>query len=757
MKNVRKGILYILLCVLAIGGLGYIALAGLGVQHKGSTKNIRLGLDLAGGVSVTYQAVKDKPSSQQMDDTVSKIQKRVENLGEEPVVYKEGSNRINVDIPGAKDADAVLEKLGKAGSILFVEEQDLRPFLEDPDAKDLVDPKDPSKNQKLAVDQQKLYDAGVVIVDGSDIEKADGVAGSNKTGTATEYYVSLEFNSEGAKKFAEGTRKAAGSNIAIVYDGVVTSNPHVDKEIPGGKAQIDGQADMEEAEELATTIRIGALPLELKEIRSNVVGAKLGEEAIRSSLIAGVIGFILIVLFMIAMYRIPGLAASIALVIYVGALSLTLNAFDVTLTLPGVAGILLSIGMAVDANVIIFQRIREELASGSSLETSMKNGFGKALSAILDGNITTLIAAIVLMMMGSGTVASFAQTLMIGVILSMITALYITKFVLRGLILLGFQDEKFYGKAKETKVVSFVKNFPKAAIIVVVFLVICIGSLIANKSSMGTILNYGLDFKGGTSTTVAFGKEYVAGDIKNDVSTAVGEMFSQTPEISEVKNENTLTVKTTVLDKEQRAKLSKYFADTYKVDETTIESETISASVSNEMKKDAVVSIIIAVVLMLIYIAIRFKDIWFGTSAIIALIHDVMIVLTVYAVGSLLGLISVGNTFIACMLTILGYSINATIVTFDRIRENKNQMKKGTSLEEVVNASVSQTITRNINTSLTTFIMIFMLFLLGVSSLREFTVPLMAGILGGAFSSICLTGPLWCVIKNKVTGNKAKL
>ena len=750
MKNVRKGILYILLCVLAIGGLGYIAFAGLGAQHKGSTKNIRLGLDLAGGVSVTYQAVKDKPSSQQMDDTVSKIQKRIENLGEEPVVYKEGSNRINVDIPGAKDADAVLEKLGKAGSILFVEEQDLRPFLEDPDATSIV-------KQSLAKDQQELYDAGVVIVDGSDIEKAEGVAGSNKTGTATEYYVSLEFNSEGSKKFAEGTKKAAGSNIAIVYDGVVQSNPRVEKEISGGKAQIDGQANMEEAEELASTIRIGALPLELKEIRSNVVGAKLGEEAIRTSLIAGVIGFILIVLFMIAMYRIPGLAASIALVIYVGALSLTLNAFDVTLTLPGVAGILLSIGMAVDANVIIFQRIREELAAGSSLETSMKNGFGKALSAILDGNITTLIAAIVLMMMGSGTVASFAQTLMIGVILSMITALYVTRFVLNGLILLGFQDEKFYGKAKEAKVVPFVKNFSKAAIIVVVFLVVCVGSLIANKSSMGTILNYGLDFKGGTSTTVTFGKEYVAGDIKSDVSASVSEMFSQTPEISEVKNENTLTVKTTVLDKEQRAKLSQYFVDTYKVDETTIESETISASVSNEMKKDAVVSIIIAVVLMLIYIAIRFNDIWFGTSAIIALIHDVMIVLTVYAVGSFLGLISVGNTFIACMLTILGYSINATIVTFDRIRENKKQMKKGTSLEEVVNASVSQTITRNINTSLTTFIMIFMLFLLGVSSLREFTVPLMAGILGGAFSSICLTGPLWCVIKNKVSNNKAKL
>lgn len=751
MKNVRKGVLYILISALAIAGFVFIAAKGIGAEHKGTTKNIRLGLDLAGGVSVTYQSVKENPSTQQMNDTVAKIQKRIENLGHEPVVYKEGSNRINVDIPGEKDADAVLEKLGKAGSILFVEEDDLRPFLEDPKADVLVNSKDPSKSQKLAKPQQELYDAGVVIVDGSDIDKAEGYQGKNKAGTATEYYVSLEFSAKGAKKFAAGTKKAIGKSIAIVYDGTVVSNPHVNEEISGGKAQIDGQKDLQEAEELATTIRIGALPLELKEIRSNVVGAKLGEEAIRTSLIAGVIGFILIVLFMIVMYRIPGLAASIALVIYVGALSLTLNAFDVTLTLPGVAGILLSIGMAVDANVIIFQRIKEELATGSSLETAMKNGFGKALSAILDGNITTLIAAVVLMMMGSGTVASFAQTLMIGVILSMVTALYVTKFVLRGLIYFGFQDLKFYGKTKEAKAIPFVKNFSKVVIVPILFLVICVGALVANKSSMGTILNYGLDFKGGTSTTVTFGADVKAAEIKSQVAEDVAKMFNVKPEISEVKNENTLTVKTTVLDKEQRSELSKYFANSYNVDETTIESETISASVSDEMKQDAVVAIIVAVILMLIYIAIRFQDIWFGTSAIIALIHDVMIVLTVYAVASYFDLISVGNTFIACMLTILGYSINATIVTFDRIRENKATMKKGTTIEEVVNLSVSQTISRNINTSLTTFIMIFMLFLLGVNSLKEFTVPLIAGIIGGAFSSICLTGSLWCVIKNKVS------
>lgn len=745
MKNVRKGVSYILLVVIAIAALGYIAYAGIGEGKKGSAENIRLGLDLAGGVSVTYETVKENPTSKEMADTIYKMQMRVEGLGEEPVVYQEGSNRINIDIPGADDAEAVLKKLGKAGSILFVEEQDLRPFLENPDASVL-------KGQKLAKDQQELYDADVVIVDGSDIKTAD--ANTSTSGTTTEYIVSLEFNSSGAKKFEEGTGKAVGSNIAIVYDGTVISNPSVKEAISGGKAQIDGQETFEEASDLASTIRIGALPLELKEIRSNVVGAKLGQDAIKTSMYAGVIGLVIIIAFMIALYRIPGLAASIALIFYVGAISFVLNCFDVTLTLPGVAGILLSIGMAVDANVIIFTRIKEELAEGNSIETAMKNGFGKALSAILDGNITTIIASVVLLLMGSGTVSSFAKTLMIGVILSLFTALYVTKFTLNGLVMLGFNDVKYFGKAKKTKVSPFVKNFPKFAAVAVVFFVICAGTLTFNKVNTGNILNYGLDFKGGTSTTITFDEKFVASDIKNEVSDMVAEMFSQTPEISEVKEENTLTIKTTVLDKEQRAELAKAFEEKYNVDEKTIESETISGSVSDEMKRDAVVSVVIAVILMLIYVAIRFNDIWFGTSAILALVHDVMVVLTVYAVGSALGVISVSNTFIACMLTILGYSINSTIVTFDRIRENKAAMKKGTSLSDLVDLSVSQTVSRNINTSLTTFIMIFMLFVLGVSSLREFTVPLMAGIIAGAFSSICLTSSLWYTLKTKLSKKK---
>lgn len=745
MKNVRKGVLYLLVAAVVIATMGYIAIIGVGKAHKGSAKNIRLGLDLAGGVSVTYQTVKDNPTKTQMDDTIYKMQLRVEGLGEEPVVYQEGKNRINIDIPGATDADAVLEKLGKSGNILFVNSANLAQYLDDPD-KGVV------KGAKLAVDEQVLYDKDMVIVDGSDIDKA--TAETDTSGTATDYVVALEFSAKGATKFAKGTEAAIGGSIAIIYDGEVVSNPSVSKAITGGKAQIEGQNSFEEADELASTIRIGALPIALKEIRSNVVGAKLGDKAIYTSLLAGIIGLAIIIIFMIAVYRIPGLAASIALLCYVGAIAVILNGYNITLTLPGIAGILLSIGMAVDANVIIFTRMKEEFAAGNGIETAMKNGFGKALSAILDGNITTIIASIVLLLLGSGTVSSFAKTLLIGVVLSMFTALYVTRFILNGFVKLGFTDVKFYGKAKETKIIPFVQNFVKFAGVAILMIVICIGSLVFNKQKTGTILNYGLDFKGGTSTSVTFDSSVKVADIKDGVRELVVSTLSVKPEISEVKGSNALTIKTTVLDKTQREKLATALGEKYGIKEDTIESETISASVSNEMKRDAVEAIVIAVILMLIYIAIRFKDITFGASAILALIHDVLVVLMVYGIGSAIGLISVGNTFIACMLTILGYSINSTIVTFDRIRENRAAMNKKIDLSEIVDTSVSQTVTRNVNTSLTTFIMIFMLLLLGVDSLREFTVPLIGGIIAGAFSSICLTGALWYKIKMAVAKRK---
>lgn len=717
MKNIKKGLLYLFVVVLAIAAVGYMALVGFGKEHKGSANNVRLGLDLAGGVSITYQTVKDNPKQEQLTDTIGTLSKRVEDISTEAEVYQEGNNRINVDIPGEKNANKVLKDLGKVGVLEFRD------------------------------------DAGKVLLTGADVKNAK--ADMRTKGTETEYVVVLEFTPSGANKFTEVTTTYLKKYISIFYDDKLQSKAEVGVVISGGTAEISGQESYEKAQTLASTIRSGALPLKLKEVQSNVVGAKLGLEAIETSLLAGIIGFALVILFMLAVYRLPGLAASLALVFYMGAIVGILCLFDVTLTLPGVAGIILSIGMAVDANVIIFTRIKEELGSGNSLETAVKNGFEKALSAIVDGNVTTLIAAIVLLIMGSGTIKGFAKTLMIGILLSMFTALFVTRFILKGFMYLGLTNVKLYGVAKERKTLAFTKNFGKFIAIAAVFIVVGVGTLIYNKTSdMGAILNYGLDFKGGTSTQVTFGDNVKAGEIKKEVSVLVNETIGQTPEISEVEGKNILTIKTTELDLDKRTALAEKMVSKYAVDEQEITTETISGSVSDEMKSDAIVAVVVATIFMLLYIAFRFKDIRFGTSAVLVLMHDILIVLGVYAIGSALDMISVGNTFIACMLTIVGYSINATIVTFDRIRENKAEMKKNDTMEVVVDQSISQTLTRNINTSLTTFIMVCTLFILGVDSIKEFSLPLMAGIIAGGFSSICLSGPLWAWTTKKFKKKK---
>ena len=706
MKDKRKGILSLCLAVVAIAALCFVTFVGIGSQHKGTAEHIRLGLDLDGGVSITYEADKANPSSTEMSDTKYKLQKRVENYSTEAAVYQEGTNRINVDIPGVTDANAILEALGKAGSIEFKDE------------------------------------AGKTVLTGKDIANAEAGTTTDPTTGQTQYIVQLKLNGSGTTKFADATTEAAATHktISIVYDGKTISSPSVQNAITNGEAQITGQSSFEEAENLASTIRIGALPLELKEIRSNVVGAKLGEEALHTSLIAGFIGLIVVLLFMSIYYRVPGVASSIALIIYTLADLIMINAFDVTLTLPGIAGVILSIGMAVDANVIIFTRIREELAAGKSVRSAIKAGFDKALSAIIDGNITTLIAAAVLYFKGSGTVKGFAQTLAIGIAIPMFTALFVTRTILNAFYRIGLDDVKFFGVQKDVKTYNYTKHMKVFFTISAVLILVGIGGLFVNKSKIGTILKYDLDFSGGTQTQVTFNDKVPSNkEIENVFKDATGEVAN----VSSIQGENAVLVKTNTLNLEKRTKLENALIDKYGIDKKKIATESISASVSNEMKSDAVIAVAIATICMLIYIWIRFKDLAFGASAVMALIHDVLVVLMVYSVCR----ISVGNTFIACMLTIVGYSINATIVIFDRIRENKKGKHKIEDIEKVVNDSISQTFSRSINTSLTTFVMVFFLAIMGVDSVKEFAVPLLVGIVCGCYSSICITGTVWYSFK----------
>lgn len=695
-KSKGKGLLGLLIALVAVGVFGYFGYS--------TAPDIKLGLDLAGGVSITYQAVgEETPTSEQMADTIYKLQQRVQNYSTEAEVYQEGSNRINIDIPGVSDANSVLEELGKPGSLVFQDE------------------------------------TGNVILTGDQVASAKAGYVKDNTGN-NQYIVSLTFTDEGAKKFAEATTANVGKRIAIVYDGMMYSNPLVKEAITQGSCTIDGMTSFEEADKLAATIRIGSLSLELEELRSNVVGAKLGQEAIATSLKAGAIGFGIVAVFMIIVYLIPGLAAAIALCLYVGLIVVLLSAFEVTLTLPGIAGIILSIGMAVDANVIIFTRIKEEIGLGKTVKTAIKSGFNKALSAIIDGNVTTLIAAVVLFWRGSGTVKGFAATLAIGIVLSMVTALFITKFILYALYALGFENVKFYGTKKDKKIVDFLgkrKLFIAASLVVIVAGFAAIG---VNFSSGKGALNYSMEFKGGTSTNVTFNEDLSLEDISAKVVPVVekitGEAGTQTQKVA---GTNEVIIKTRTLSVDERQELDQALVDNFQVEAEKITAESISGAISKEMKQDAFIAVIIATICMLIYIWFRFKNIKFAASAVLALVHDVLVVLTFYAVLRW----SVGSTFIACMLTIVGYSINATIVIFDRIRENMKLKSGKDTLADVVNKSITQTFTRSINTSFTTFIMIFVLFIMGVSSIREFALPLMVGIICGTYSSVCITGSLW--------------
>lgn len=742
MNSKVKGVLQVLLVLVLIAAFAFVAARGIGGAHRGSAKNIRLGLDLEGGVSVTYQAYKtdstgkrtgEQPTDKDMADTIYKMQKRVETLeSTEAAVYQEGSDRVTIDIPGASDSEEVLKELGKAGALYFILYSDLKTEKGGT----------PNEGDKVVYDKSKVLLTGDMIG-----EATSGSRQQEGTGK-TEYGVSIKFAGKGIKKFAKITGEHVGEQLAIVYDEKLVSAPNLKEEISGGECWISGSFTSESAEQLASTIRIGALPLELENIHGNVVGATLGSQALKSSLFAGVVGLILVIIFMIVMYRISGVAASIALIFYVGAMLLALNGLNVTLTLPGIAGIILSIGMAVDANCIIFTRIREELATGKTVASAIDNGFSKAMSAIIDGNVTTLIAALVLYLKGSGTVKGFAMTLGIGIVLSMFTALFITKLLMKAFCALGMTNTSMYGVQKERKTINFIGNWKKYVVISGAVVVICVAGLVVRAASGGPLFNYSLDFAGGNSTSVDLSKTVTDEDKQKAEDTAKSVIGSgKSVEIS-VADNTKIVVRTEELSEQKSEELKATMAKTFGVDESTkIESEFISGSVSDEMKVDAAVATLIATLCMLLYIWIRFRKLSTGISAVLALVHDVIAVLTVYVVAS--AFIPVGSTFIACMLTIVGYSINDTIVVFDRIRENKAKATSRTSLAEIINKSITETLSRSINTSVTTFIMVFVLAVFGVDSVRQFAIPLIVGIISGCYSSVCVASPLWYVLSGK--------
>ena len=744
MKKSRAVISLLLVAAIAVL-MAYTVLIGFGKGHRGSYHNIKKGLDLAGGASITYQAVGEEPPTQEdLNDTKYKLQRRVDQYSTEAQVYTEGTDRLNIEIPGISgvaETNQILEDLGRPGSLYFIRQTD--------DAGNenytLGVTEDGGVEYVLTKELDQIIADGDAVVTGTQV--ADAKAGYQQDDMGNkQIVVSLTFNDEGREAFAAATTKAfsAKESIGIYYDGHFISVPSVQAAITDGRAVITGESTIEDAENLASTIRIGGLKVELERLRSQIVGAQLGQDAIRTSKFAGMVGFGLVAVLMIVIYLLPGFAAVLALTIYILMMALVLNGFDITLTLPGIAGILLSIGMAVDANVIIFARIREELANGIGVKTAIKNGFSKALSAIIDGNVTTLIAAAVLAVLGSGTVKGFAYTLAIGIILSMITSLFVTRFLMSIFYGLGLTNKKLYGIGKKRTPIKFVE---KRKIFFAISIAVVLAGFVAMgvfKAREGNILNYSLDFVGGTSTSVSFNEDMSLEQIESQVIPVFTEVTGDSNvQIQKVAGSNEVIFKSAVLDADKSTELSNQLVEKFSVDKDSITSETISSTISDEMKRDALIAVVVALILMLIYIWFRFKDIRFGASSVICLGHDVLVVLAFYAFAR----ISVGSTFIACMLTIVGYSINATIVIFDRVRETLRTRSRQQTLAEVVNESVTDTLSRSIFTSLTTFFMVLALFIFGVASVKEFALPIMIGIICGAYSSVCLAGSIWYVLR----------
>ncbi len=743
-----RGILSLILVAAVIVLLGVTSFFGLNSKGMGSARNINLGLDLEGGVSITYQAKGETPSQEDMDDTVYKLQRRVEEYSTEAQAYQQGDNRISIEIPGVQDANQILEELGQPGNLYFIRQND-----SDGNPNYSVNADGTAYELTKSIDE--LEADGSIVLTGTEVESASAGTYSDQTTGAAQYAVELTLNDEGTEAFAAATEEAAqnSESIAIYYDGELISVPRVNDAIENGQAEITGMESYEAAENLASTIRIGGLSIELEEISSEVVGAQLGEEAVSTSLLAGAIGLAIVCVFMCFVYLLPGFAASLALIIYTELVLVLLNAFDITLTLPGIAGIILGIGMAVDANVIIFARVKEELSDGKSVHAALHAGFHKAMSAIIDGNVTTLIAAAVLWLRGSGSVRGFAQTLALGIVVSMFTALVVTRLIIYSFYGIGIRNKKVYGKLlKKRRTFDFLG---KRKIFFTVSIILCLSGFVfmgINHARGIGAMNYSLDFVGGTSTNVTFNETYTLDEIDSEMIPDLEEITDD-PNIQVQTVEGTTQVifKSQTLDLQEREAFAQYMADNYGVDAKNITTENISSTVSSEMRVDAIVAVVIATICMLLYIWFRFKDIRFATSAVLALVHDVLVVLAFYVIAR----VSVGNTFIACMLTIVGYSINATIVIFDRIREELRTKGRNESLKELVNHCIMQTLTRSIYTNLTTFIMVVVLYILGVSSIKEFAAPLMVGIACGTYTSVCITGALWYVMKTRV-GAQAK-
>lgn len=710
MNQTLKRVLAILVLAVTVFAW-YVSIFGIGSINSAKDA-LKYGLDIDGGVYVVMEAQTDLKGDELrdlMEQTRAVIDNRVNQMGvAESSVTIEGEKRIRVEIPGAENAEEAISAVGKTAQLQFL----------------LAD--------------------GSVVLDGSHVKDA-------QISTDGSYYkILLEFDSEGASLFEEGTRKAynrevtsvidevTSNQIAIVLDDEIIVHPDVKSVISGGNCEITGRYTKEEASTTAALIRGGALPVDLVEVQTSVQSATIGADALDKSIVAGAIGMLLVFILMIAYFGMLGIVADIALMLYVALFIWSMSAFNVVMTLPGIAALILSIGMAVDANVIIFTRIKEEICAGKSIRVAVNAGFKNALKTVLDAQITTLIAAVVLYEVGTTSVKGFALTLMIGIVISIFTAVIITQLFIS---LLAeskkFAKNKYFGVKEDGtpkqflhKSFSFIKNRKIFYIISAVIIILGMGMSLVRG------LNYGIDFTGGTMIQVDMHKEVPISEVEDAI-----DEFNLDPSIIYAGENNTQVVIKTIesLDNEKRAEVVDALGESFGVtEEDVLASEQFGPSVGDELKKNAVKAVVIASIGMLIYIIFRFKSWKYGFSAVVGVAHDVLMVIAFYGIFGF----TVNNPFIAAILTLVGYSINDTIVIFDRIRENKQLYKKD-GCEVNIDRSINSTLNRTIMTSLTTLVVMIPLCIMVSASIREFIIPLMAGVIVGCYSSIFVCSPLY--------------
>ena len=725
MSDLVKKLLAILVILVIVVG-GFLTVKGIGPIDP-LKDQIKLGLDIEGGVYVVMEAQTDltgEDLAQLMDQTKAVIEKRVDQMGlVNPIVTIEGLKRIRVELPGAKDAEEAIAQIGKTAQLKFT----------------LAD--------------------GTFVLDGGSVKNATTQQDTQKGG----YAVGLKFDSKGAKAFETATIKAlsgtvvpsiidtngslvSSKSIVITLDGKVISAPEVQMVISGGECQITGSYTQDEATNLAALIRGGALPVELQEVTSSVQTATVGYNALQMSIIAGGIGFLIIFLMMLIGYRLMGLAANIALCLYVFLILVALVLFGSVLTLPGIAGIIVSIGMAVDANIIIFSRIKEEIVGGKTIRVAMHTGFKRALSPIIDSQLTTFLAAIILYQVGTSGVKGFALTLMIGIFASIFTAVFVTQLLLDLFASSPrFAQNKFFGiHADGTPMMQIKRQFNFIKHRKVYYIVSVI--LIATGLLVGGIrgFNYGIDFTGGTMMNIDMGKQVSTQEIKDVFSKYNVDPNQMQIVYSGDKLEVVIIRTREALDNSQRSLIINDMEQKFGITkDAVLGTELFGPAVGKELQGNALKAIALSVLGMLLYIRFRFREWKFGAAAILGDLHDIFLVIAFYAIFH----ITVNNPFIAGILTVLGYSINDTIVIFDRVRENFRFMKKETT-SEVLDISINQTLSRSIMTSMATVVVMIPLYILAGPSIREFVLPLMVGIIVGTMSSIFICSPLYYDFSN---------